>query len=411
MAVQFKDTPLLWNRVAERLALTMDLLLIYDRRSDLTMAAACMDSINWQLREAQSKDVVTTEGGIDIFTYNYWRNSLVNLTELKSDLKMACSAHMDLECRKNVANFWVSYRLDYGKKEFNAKNKPQVFLKLLMAYFNSVALGRNTLYENKDRWLKNMVVDESFISPVVLKSPPLPRGIEICDGARAEPSTSEKLLLDRIKSLLKEAERVLCAVQVSHDDRLNQGIELFIVPYEKLIDTLFDLCEELRCSNAEQRCLVAHILCYQYLKTYLKTYNVFERVQIERPEGTYTEVKYSPYFQSLFLRWRLSQSLTLVYQKCLKRNTQKLDLDSADSFQLYVLLAQLYGWIVDETTQFVFGFTVLRDFWATKNKLDFLKSLSHKQKEVIDVYNRVSLIIYGNQQLFPLLRMLTAWSH
>ena len=85
MAVSSKDSSKLWEKVTEKIVRTMDLLLIYDQDFNLKMAAACMDIINWQLRELQSNDDVVSEGGVDIYTYNFWRSSLYTEEEIKKD--------------------------------------------------------------------------------------------------------------------------------------------------------------------------------------------------------------------------------------------------------------------------------------------------------------------------------------
>ena len=78
----------------------MDLLLIYDQDFNLKMAAACMDIINWQLRELQSNDDVVSEGGVDIYTYNFWRSSLYTEEEIKKDLEKGILVLVDRECRE-----------------------------------------------------------------------------------------------------------------------------------------------------------------------------------------------------------------------------------------------------------------------------------------------------------------------
>ena len=404
MAVSSKDSSKLWEKVTEKVVRTMDLLLIYDQDFNLKMAAACMDIINWQLRELQSNDDVVSEGGVDIYTYNFWRSSLYTEEEIKKDLEKGILVLVDRECRERIASQWLVYRLMPEKKGFSKRNKAQSFMKMMKILINSACAMRNDIWENRKILGDKLDADELIVSPVVLKFIKFPKCFfehkNILDAGIG-------LTRDHAKHILREANRILCVAQVNHNDLLINETELFAAPFEKWIDSLFDFCEGSRTNSQGSQVLVAHILPHQYLKTYLKTYNIFEKVRIVRPEGSYTEVKYSSYFQNVFLKWRLSQSFTMIYQNYFTLATLNVGLEEMDMNQIYILLSQLFGWVVGEAGLFVFSFTVLRDFWASKDKINFLKGLDPKKRSAIDLYNRITLMMYRRPTVVPIIELVS----
>lgn len=406
MAACAKDSINVWSRTSERIARAMDLLIVFDQQGNFNLATASLDVVNFSLRESMQSDAKATKNAISPFCVNFWRSTSEATPEALGDYKKVVDIVFDKECRKAMANHWIQYRPNFGKKDFNKRSKAQAIIAAVIDLFNATAIVRNKLIDSLeplvDDLTKHAATLQGLIAPVVSRQPELPKCFEECKGVELGPS--EKVYFEKVKKVLKETKRILYMVQMNHTIFFYQEMGIFAQPYEKWIDQIFDLLEKHRHNASNHHVLGTHLLSYQYLKTYLKTYNVFEEVAIIRPEGPYTEVKYSDYFQNRYLKWRITQSMVVVYKKALYYDSYESYLDSAKPYELMVLLMQVFGLIVEEISTFVFSFTVLRDFWASNDKLGFLRGLGECQREVIELYNKISLSFYRRPTINPILK-------
>ena len=400
MSVSSKDSIHVLQRIGEKLARTMDLLVIHDKNKDFVMATACFDAVNWQVKEIQARDGASADWEVDPFIYNFWRSCLQKPATMQATPAKASIIILDRDCRKCIVAQWLSFRDGVSKKDFIKKTKSADILKMIIEILNNTYKLRNGLFEDLPALaerLATMNFKEKAVAMSVVTYK-LPKCLEEYEKYKAPKERPE---LGKVKAVLREAARILSIIDVSSYSYDFHENEVFAAAYDKWIDQLFDLMEEMRHTVSGFPILSVSMLSYQYLKTYLKTYNVFERVQSVRPDGSYTEVKYSGFFQSLYLKWRVSQLLMKVFRRTNKM--VKLDLEKASPPDLYVLIAQLFGWMIEESSEFVISFTVLRDFWAASDKIKYIKELSERQKDEIDLYNRVSLSMYRQPAINPVL--------
>ena len=404
MAANLREAPGVWGRTSERLTRALDLLVLFDKESQFHLATACMDILNFSLRE--SLDAVELSKDSELpYTINFWRSIRDASEKGPNTYNIIGDVVFDKECRKAMVSHWISNRPKFEKKDFNKKAKAQDILFKVVDLFSATHVVRNNLIDSLEPLRQDLekfaLSTEGLVTSVVEQSQKLPKCFDEYKNVQTSPKESAHF--EKVKSVLRETKRLLYVIQMNHNAYFLSETGVFAAPYERWVDQLFDLMHEYRCNSEKYHVLTTHLLSYQYLKNYLKGYNVFEEVPWLRPEGTYTEVKYSAYFQHRYIKWKISQGFAIVYRKALSSDKFESELDRVGPYGLSVLLMQVFGLIVDEITPFVFAFTVLRDFWASNDKLKHLQGLNTSQKEVIDLYNRISLMFYRRPTVNPVM--------
>ncbi len=365
--------------VEERLTISMDILTLADQREDYHLAAACFDVIIWILREYQNEpeELYYSQGAIP-FTYNLWRTYI---RDLKCVTFTGIRAHLNRAARDVILNGWIDYRLMTEKRK-KKKAKSAEVATLVFKLASQGIKERNRRAANDDEEYESVAMSRKTV--VTRK---LPASWEKYD--REESEEEEKTKLTEVaKEILAESKRILRMVQTEACSQHECDFSVFQKPYERWVNSIFGLCCQEHPTLKRFGMLNTSIKSYESLQTHLKVYNVFRPVLEQRPEGTYPKVKYHPYYQENFKKWLLMQNLAFAFKDT------HWDVSVKKPYHLNLVLMQLFCLVVLETTYFSNGLRLLESFWASSDKIGFIKSLNDVQKNVIDQYNKATLMFY-----------------
>lgn len=365
--------------VEERLTISMDILTLADQREDYHLAAACFDVIIWMLREYQNEpeELYYSQGAIP-FTYNLWRTYT---RDLKCITTAGIRTHLNRAARDVILNGWIDYRLMTEKRK-KKKTKGGEAATLVYKLASQGIKERNRRAASDEEEYGSIAMS---MKTVVTRK--LPASWEKYD--REESEEEEKTKLTTVaKEILAESKRILQMVQTEACSQHECDFSIFQKPYERWVNSIFGLCCQEHPTLKRFGMLNTSIKSYESLQAHLKNYNVFRPVLEQRPEGTYPKVKYLPYYQESFKKWLLLQNLTSAF-----KNTH-WNVSVKKPYHLNLVLMQLFCQIVLETTYFANGLRLLESFWASSDKIGFIKSLNENQANVIDQFNKTTLLFY-----------------
>ena len=366
------------EKIVKRLLLAMDLLIVAEFEKDYSTAAACFDIIGWQLLEFVRKkrpDKRPLEG-------NMWRR-------LARKSKNNEAIYVDRKGREFLLNCYLNLRTEQegGKKRKEAVGQKSEKMIPLIGHMidcsfkemNKVIAiefgGEIKKVEEESEW-------KGLREPIVVREIPRIIAENTTVNKKEKSKTTEQ-----VKNLLEESEKILSAVTLEHQTSDSGSLSIYKESYEKWIDSMFDF-HHAKKGSGKLDVLLVSTENYDTVRSVLKAFNVFEEQSLEKPKGSYTEVKCSDYFVAKYLKWKMTQELYAIRQKV------KWDFNREDLLKLHLVVMQIFCLLCTSVYNFVEHKEVVEGFKKSADKLRYVQSLESEKKIVLNTFNIISLRLY-----------------
>lgn len=371
--------PDLLEKTIKRLVFAMDLLVQADSKGDSKSARAFADIVNWQMRETFTKaENGKTKGKIRPFMFNYWAS-------WARESKKEKILYIDRVARETLVEFWMGYRLTIGKKRDNSKK----LVSMLGHMFDSAVSARNAALDDDVEDPKFREKNRRFVlktKPILESDRPV---IPIRDNIQIDKRELESYKIEDAKCLFSESEKVLSVINFKHQTGESEHLELYKELYQKWVIAIFDYYHSKK-GIEKLNILVTPTLDYTKMRDVLLKYNIFGDLNTTytKPEGSYTKIKASDYFVTKYLLWRLAQGLYSMYYRI------NWKFDQEDKLLLLATVMQVFCVLCEEASNFYEHVDIVKGYQASKDKVKYMLSLTHRQKDILNTFNIITLNMY-----------------
>ena len=371
--------PDLLEKTIKRLMFAMDLLLQADSKGDPMLARALADIVNWQMRETFTKpEGEKPKGTIRPFTYNYW-------SSWARGSKKEKILYTDRVAREILIEYWMGYRLTFGKKRDNSKK----LVLILGNMFDSAVNARNSALNDNVKDPKFREKNRQFklrTKPILESGKPV---TPVRDNLQIDKRELENYKTEDIKCLLSESERMLSVISFKHQAGESEHLELYKELYQKWVIAIFDYYHSKK-GVEKLSILVNPTLDYTKMRDILLEYNLFGDLNstYTKPEGPYTKVKDSDFFVTKYLLWRLAQGLYSAY------NRVNWKIDKEDKLLLLATIMQVFCVLCEEASNFYEHIKIVKGYQASRDKVKYMLTLNIRQKDILNTFNIITLNMY-----------------
>lgn len=379
MAASLEDSEIV-EKTVKRLVLSMDLLTVAEFEKDYKTAAACFDIACWQIIEFVRRSR-PEQRPLDV---NMWRR-------IARDSKSNEAVYVDRKAREVFLNCYLNLRTEHegGRKRRDAIGpKSKKIIPLLGCMIDTAIREREkvilTEFEGEIKKVNSKCDWTGLREPIVTREVPrvVAENVAISDK---EKNHSKSVSL--VKDLFEESEKLLSAATLEHHTSDSGSLSVYKEIYEKWIDSLFDF-HHTKKGNGKLDILLMPTENYNATRDILKSFNIFEEFELEKPKGSYSEVKCSDYLVTKCLRWRMAQGLHAVRQRV------KWDFDRKDVVKLSITMMQIFCLLCAEANRFSSFQKVVEGFQKSEDKLGYIKDLRPEQKAMLHTFNVISLRLF-----------------